>query len=92
MIRKILAWLLGVALFNFALFTICFFWTEISRRLITTTGMIVAMLTALSLSIPLGIINHMEQRKKEDYRKLRIRQKIEAAAQQAQQKQIGIDY
>ena len=92
MIRRLLAWLLGLALFNFALFTVCFFWTDISKVVITPTGLFLALLLVLCLSIPLGIIHYVEYRKKEDWRKQRIRQKVEAAQQQAQQKDIGIDF
>ena len=92
MIGKIFAWLLGLALFNFALFTVCFFWTEISKVIVTSKGMLVALLLALVLTIPLAILHYLEYRRKETYRKLRIRQKIEAAQQQAQQKEIGIDF
>jgi hypothetical protein len=92
MIGKIFAWLLGLALFNFALFTVCFFWTEISKVIITSKGMILALLLALCLSVPLVILHYLEYRKKLTYRKLRIRQKVEAAQQQAQQKEIGIDF
>ena len=88
MVRKIFAWLLGLALFNFVLFTVCFFWTEISKVVITPTGMFLALLLVLCLAIPLGIIQYVEYRKKEGYRKLRIRQKVEAS----QQKDIGIDF
>jgi hypothetical protein len=89
MVGKIFAWLLGLALFNFAVFTVCFFWTEISKVIITPKGMLLAILLAACLSIPLGIIHYFEYRKKEDYKKLKIRQKVEAAAQQ---KEIGIDF
>ncbi len=89
MIGKILAWLFGLALFNFALFSVCFFWAEINRRIVTVTGMVVALLIALCLSIPLAIIHYLEYRKKEDYKKLILRQKVEAAVQQ---KEIGIDF
>jgi hypothetical protein len=88
MVRTILAWLLGLALFNFCLFTVCFFWTDISKVVITPTGMFLALLLVLCLTIPLGIIRYVDYRKKEGYRKLRIKQKVEAS----QQKQIGIDF
>ncbi|MGD0235512.1 MAG: hypothetical protein ABSC55_13370 [Syntrophorhabdales bacterium] len=88
MVGKIFAWLLGVALFNFALFVVCFFWTEISKVIITSTGMLLALLLVACLSIPLAIIHYLEYRKKEGYRKLRIKQKVEAS----QQKEIGIDF
>ena len=88
MVGKIFAWLLGLALFNFALFSVCFFWSEISKVVITPTGMVLALLLALCFSIPLGIIHYVEYRKKEGYRKLRIKQKVEAS----QQKEIGIDF
>ncbi len=87
MVGKIFAWLLGLALFNFALFIVCFFWAEISKVLITSTGMVLALLLAASLSIPLALIHYVEYRKKEGYRKLRIKQKVEAS----QQRDIGID-
>jgi hypothetical protein len=88
MVGKIFAWLLGLALFNFALFTVCFFWAEIGRLIITPTGMILALLLALGLSVPLGMIHYAEYRKKEGYRKLKMRQQVEAS----QQKEIGIDF
>jgi hypothetical protein len=88
MVGKIFAWLLGLALFNFALFTVCFFWTEISKLIITRTGLLLALLLALCLSVPLGIIHYGEYRKKEGYRKLKMRQQVEAS----QQKEIGIDF
>ena len=88
MIGKILAWLFGLALFNFALFCVCFFWTEISRVIITRQGMLLALLLALCLFIPLVITHYLQYRKKEDYRKQRIKQKVEAS----QQRDIGIDF
>ena len=88
MIGKIFAWLLGLALFNFALFTVCFFWTEINRVIITPTGMLLGLLLALCFSVPLGLIRYFEYRKREGYRKLRIKQQVEAS----QQKEIGIDF
>ena len=88
MVGKIFAWLLGLALFNFALFTVCFFWTEISKVILTSTGMFLALLLALCLSVPLALIHYAGYRKKEGYRKLRIKQKVEAS----QQKDIGIDF
>ncbi len=92
MVGKIFAWLLGLALFNFALFTVCFFWAEINKYLITTRGMVIALLIAFCLFIPLGLIHYSEYRKKEGSRKLRIKQRVEAAALQSQQKEIGIDF
>jgi len=92
MVGKIFAWLLGLALFNFALFSVCFFWTELGKLIITTKGMVLALLLATLLCIPLAIIHYVEYRKKEGYRKLRMRQRVEAAAQQGQQKEIGIDF
>jgi hypothetical protein len=88
MVGKIFAWLLGLALFNFALFSVCFFWAEIAKVIITRQGMLLALLLAACLCIPLAIIHYVQYRKKEDYRKLRIRQKVEAT----QQKEIGIDF
>jgi hypothetical protein len=88
MVGKIFAWLLGLALFNFGLFTVCFFWTEINRLVITPRGMFLALLLAACLAVPLAIIHYVEHRKKEDYRKLRLRQKVDAT----QQKEIGIDF
>jgi hypothetical protein len=88
MVGKILALLLGLALFNVALMTVCFFWTEISKLIITPSGMLLALLLALGLSVPLLIIQYLQYRKKEGYRKLRMRQKVEAA----QQKEVGIDF
>ncbi len=86
---KIFAWLLGVALFNFALFTVCFFWTELNKIVFTRTGMVLVLTLSALLCIPLAVIHYLEQRKKEGYRKMRMRQKIEAAAEQ---KEIGIDF
>ena len=88
MVRKVFAWLLGLALFNFALFAVCFFWTEISRVLITRQGMFLALMLALCFFIPLAIIHYVEYRKKEEYRKQRMKQRVEAS----QQKDIGIDF
>lgn len=88
MVGNILAWLLGLALFNFALFSVCFFWTEIAKVIITPQGMLLALLLAACFCIPLAIIHYVHYRKKEDYRKQRIRQKVEAV----QQKEIGIDF
>ncbi len=88
MVRTILAWLLGLALFNFALFSVCFFWTEMRKLIVTPTGMLLALLLALCFAIPLATIHYVEYRKKEDYRKQRLKQKVEAS----QQKEIGIDF
>jgi hypothetical protein len=88
MVRKIFALLLGLALFNFALFTVCFFWTEIAKVIITPTGMLLALLLAACFSIPLAIIHYVEYRKKEGVRKQRMKQMVEAS----QQKEIGIDF
>jgi membrane protein CcdC involved in cytochrome C biogenesis len=87
-VGKIFAWLLGLALFNFVLFTVCFFWTEIAKVIITPQGMGLALLVAACFCVPLAIIHYVQYRKKEDYRKLRIRQKVDAI----QQKEIGIDF
>ncbi len=88
MVGKVFAWLLGLALFNFALFTVCFFWNEIGALIITRRGMLLALLLATCLAIPLAILHYFEYRKREDYRRLKIRQKVEAV----QQKEIGIDF
>lgn len=81
MVGKIFAWLLGMALFNFALFTVCFFWAEISKVIITPRGMFLALLLAVCLAIPLAIIHFVEYRKKEGVRKQRIKQRVEASQQ-----------
>jgi len=88
MVSKVFAFLLGLALFNFALFTVCFFWAEIAKVVITPAGMLLALLLAACLCVPLAIIHYVQYRKKEDYRKLRIRQRVDAV----QQKEIGIDF
>jgi hypothetical protein len=44
MVRTVLAWFLGVALFNFILFVICFFWETIRSVLVTPYGMFLAFL------------------------------------------------
>ena len=92
MLGKIFAWLLSLALFNFALFSVCFFWSDISMVIITPRGMFLALLPVACLAIPLAIIRYVEYRKKEDGRKhdrkQRLRQKVEAL----QQKEIGIDF
>jgi membrane protein implicated in regulation of membrane protease activity len=92
MVGKIFALLLGLALFNFAVFTVCFFWSEISMVVITPHAMFLALLPVVCLAIPLAIMRYVEYRKKEDDRrndrKQRLRQKVEAV----QQKEIGIDF
>jgi hypothetical protein len=50
--------------------------------------MVLALLVAACFCVPLAIIHYVQYRKKEDYRKLRIRQKVDAI----QQKEIGIDF
>ena len=54
--------------------------------------MFLALLPAVCLTIPLGIIRYVEYRKQEDNkrhdRRQRLRQKVEAS----QQKEIGIDF
>ena len=89
MVGTIFAWLIGLALFNFAVFTVCWFWTDISRVLITPLGMYLALLLAACFAVPLAIIHYVGYRKKEGYRKQMIKQKVEASRQQ---KDIGLDF
>jgi hypothetical protein len=88
MVGKIFASLLGLALINFVLFAVCFFWAEISTVIITPQGMFLAFLLAVGLAISLAVIHYIEYRKKEVFRKQRIRQKVDAF----QKKDVGIDF
>jgi hypothetical protein len=92
MIRTILSWLLGLALFNFILFVICFFWDTIKGVLVTPYGMFLAFLLIVCVVTPVAVPRIIEYRKKEGLRKdiqlRKIRQELEAG----QRKEIGIDF
>ena len=92
MVRTLLAWLMGVALFNLVLFVICFFWEAIKGVLVTPHGMFLAFLLIICVLVPVAVPRIIEYRKKEVLRKQihhhRIRQEVESG----QRKEVGIDF
>jgi hypothetical protein len=92
MVRKILAWMLAAALFNFILFTVCFFWHEIHKVVATTEGLFFAFVIIAGLLVPLTIRKYTEHRKREEVRKHvklnKVRHEVEAQVR----KEVGIDF
>ena len=92
MVRTVLAWLMGVALFNLVLFVICFFWEAIKGILVTPYGMFLAFLLIICVAVPVAVPRMIQYRKKEVLRKQihhhRLKQELEAG----HRKEIGIDF
>jgi hypothetical protein len=92
MVRTVLAWFLGVALFNFILFVICFFWETIRSVLVTPYGMFLAFLLIVCVVTPVTVPRIIEYRKKEARRKHMHHQRIRQEVEAVQRKEIGIDF
>ena len=92
MVRTVFAWLLGVALFNFVLFVICFYWEVIKGVLVTPYGMFLSFLLIICLVTPVAVPRIIEYRKKEGLRKQVQHQKIRQEVEAVQRKEIGIDF
>ena len=92
MVRTVLAGLLGVTLFNFILFVICFFWEVIKGVLVTPYGMFLAFLLIVCVLTPVAVPRIIEYRKKEGLRKQVQHQKIRQEVEAVQRKEIGIDF
>lgn len=92
MVRKILAWMFGVALFNFILFTICFFWQEIHKVVATPEGLFFAFVIIASLVTPITYRKYVEQRKREQIRKHVNLNKVKHEVDAQVRKEVGIDF
>jgi hypothetical protein len=92
MVRTVLAWLLGVTLFNFVLFVICFYWEVIKGVLGTPYGMFLAFLLIACVVTPVAVPRIINYRKKEGLRKQIQHHKIRQDLEAGQRKEIGIDF
>ncbi len=92
MLRNVLAWLLGLALFNLGLFVVCFYWDIVRSVLMTPQGMFVAFLIIVCLIVPVAFPRFIEYRKKEALRRQMHLHKIRQEVEAVQRKEIGIDF
>ena len=92
MVRTILAWLMGVALFNLVLFVICFFWETIKGVLVTPYGMFLALLLILCVAVPVTVPRMIQYRKKEGLRREMHARKLRQELEAGHRKEIGIDF
>ena len=92
MVRKILSWMLGLALFNFILFVVCFFWYDIRKMVTTPEGVFFAFVIIAGLLTPLTIRKYTEYRKREEVRKQVKLNKVRHEVQTQVRKEIGIDF
>jgi len=92
MVRTILAWLFGAALFNFVLFIICFLWDDIHKIVVTREGLFFAFVIIAGLLIPLTIRKYAEHRKREEVRKHVKLNKVRHEVESQVRKEVGIDF
>lgn len=92
MVRKILAWMLGLALFNLVLFVVCFYWYEIRQVLITPKGVFLSFVIIAGLLTPLLARKYSEYRKREEVRKQVNLSKVKQEVENQVRKEVGIDF